>query len=67
MGATRNLGRVGLNHAILEECASRYVRGGEAEYLKDGSIRRTNGRVEFDTTESRTDMVRMQIGVVCRF
>ena len=53
--------------SVLIDAGARYVRGGEAEYLKDGSIRRTNGRVKFDTTESRTDMVRMQIGVVCRF
>jgi len=45
----------------------RYIRGGEAEYLKKGSIRREDGVVTFDTSTSRTDMVRMHLGVIVRF
>lgn len=45
----------------------RYVIGGEAEYLKKGSIRRENGQVIYDVSRSKTEMLRMHIGVMVRF
>jgi len=45
----------------------RYLNGSEAEYLREGSIVLTNGDVEFDTLQSRTDMLMLQIGFVFRF
>ena len=45
----------------------RYLRGGHAEYLKEGSVRRENGAVFFDVLTSRTDVVTVQIGITFRF
>jgi hypothetical protein len=45
----------------------RYLRGGRAEYLKEGSVRRENGTVFFDVLSSRTDVVTVQIGITFRF
>ena len=42
---------------------ARYLFGSEAEYLKEGSIRRENGEVSFDVDRSRTDMLVPQLGV----
>jgi hypothetical protein len=45
----------------------RYIFGGEAEYLKKGSIRREDGAVTFDRIQSKTDMLKMHVGVSVRF
>lgn len=45
----------------------RYILGGEAEYLKKGSISREDGKVSFDTIKSKTNMLRLHIGVMVRF
>ncbi|MFC1552185.1 hypothetical protein ACFL6P_06410 [Candidatus Latescibacterota bacterium] len=46
----------------------RYLSGGEAEYLKEGAIAMgDNGKVTYDITESRTDMMLYQIGVSVGF
>lgn len=45
----------------------RYLNGSEAEYLKEGSIRRSNGNVTYDTLKSRTDMLIIQFGFVMEF
>ena len=45
------------------DCRVRYVVGGNAEYLKKGSIRTVGGKVAFDVIESRTDLLTGQIGV----
>lgn len=52
---------------VLLDGGVRYVRGGEAEYLKKGSIRRENGQVTFDSIESQTDMLKVHFGAVIRF
>ena len=52
---------------ILLDAGLRYVIGGEAQYLKEGSIRREGGNVTYDLTESKTDMLRLHVGVVGRF
>ena len=45
----------------------RYFSGGEAEYLKEGSIRRPNSQVEYDVEKSRTDLLTFHLGVVLSF
>ena len=41
---------------------ARYLRGREAEYLREGSITVEDGRVEYDVRRSRTDIVIFRIG-----
>ena len=60
------LGRVGSGDISIDGKV-RYLRGGRAEYLKEGSVRRENGTVFFDVLSSRTDVVTVQIGVTFRF
>lgn len=42
----------------------RYLFGGEAYYLKKGSITTKHGQVFYDLTKSRTDILTFQIGIV---
>jgi hypothetical protein len=46
---------------------ARYMFGGKAKYLKEGSITRENGRVVFTTLESTTDLFQFLIGVSYHF
>lgn len=46
---------------------ARYLNGSEAEYLREGSIVIENGNVSYDTLQSRTDMLIIQLGFVLRF
>ena len=41
----------------------RYLRGGEADYLRKGSIEIDGGRVKYDVRHSRTDIVIVRIGL----
>ncbi len=52
---------------VLIDAGVRYIHGGEAEYLRKGGISRTRGNVKFDSVESRTDMVKLHMGVMLRF
>lgn len=52
---------------VLVDVKGRYLMGGEAEYLKEGSIRRENGRVLYDKLRSKTDLITIHIGVEVRF
>ncbi|KAA3617939.1 MAG: hypothetical protein DWQ05_07795 [Calditrichaeota bacterium] len=52
---------------ILFDFKARYLNSGEAEYLKQGSIRRENGKVTFDVNRSRTEMITYHFGFVFRF
>lgn len=45
----------------------RYLNGSNAEYLRKGSIVINNGNVTYDTLQSRTDMLVIQLGFVLRF
>jgi opacity protein-like surface antigen len=45
----------------------RYTLGGEADYLKEGSIRRDSGVVTYDFTRSRTDISTAHLGVAVIF
>jgi hypothetical protein len=40
-----------------------YLRGGEADYLREGSIQVQDGRVKYDVRHSRTDIVIVRIGI----
>lgn len=45
----------------------KYIFGGQAEYLKEGSVRNVNGRVAYDILRSETDLMEFQLGVSVRF
>lgn len=46
----------------------RYLLGGEAEYLKRGSIERhRDGTLEYDVSRSKTDLLMPHLGVTLRF
>jgi hypothetical protein len=53
--------------SLLIDLRMRYIIGGEAEYLKKGSIRRENGKVSYDIIKSKTDLLTAQIGVAFEF
>ena len=53
--------------SILLNLGVRYILGGEAEYLKEGSIKRVNGRVVFDKIKSKTDLLTARFGVAVEF
>lgn len=42
----------------------RYLFGNEAEYLKKGSVKASNGNVTYDVSRSKTDMMLIQVGFV---
>jgi hypothetical protein len=52
---------------VLLDLRGRYMIGGEAEYLKRGSIRRENGNVYYDAKQSATDMVTIHLGTTICF
>jgi hypothetical protein len=45
----------------------RYLRGGRAEYLREGSIREVNGTLVYDVFSSRTDVLAVHVGVTVHF
>ncbi|KAA3656745.1 MAG: hypothetical protein DWQ10_14740 [Calditrichaeota bacterium] len=52
---------------VLFDFKARYLNSGEAEYLKEGSIRRENGKVTYDISRSRTEMMTYHFGFLFRF
>ncbi len=52
---------------VLIDFRVRYLYGGEATYLKKGSITRENGAVSIDPLRSYTDFLTYQLGVVYAF
>ncbi len=50
-------------HLAKLDVSVRYLRGGEADYLTEGAIRREGGQAFADISRSRTDMVLVYIGV----
>ena len=52
---------------VLLDLRIRYLIGSEVEYLREGSIRRENGQVDFDTLLSKTDTFLFQVGVAVVF
>ncbi|MEZ4700114.1 MAG: hypothetical protein R2834_07270 [Rhodothermales bacterium] len=61
LGSTTS--ETGHTTSFLLHVGADYLLGGNASYLKRGSIRRENGQVTFDVLESRTDVVLPRIGV----
>jgi hypothetical protein len=66
-GVQVQLGHLGRTGDISLDTKVRYLRGSEADYLKEGSIQRENGGVFFDNLSSRTDVVTVQVGVTFRW
>ncbi len=54
-------------NTVALDLRARYLAGGEARYLKKGSIHREKGKVTYDVKESTTDMVLIQLGVCFNF
>jgi hypothetical protein len=54
-------------YSLLIDLRMRYTIGGEAEYLKKGSIRRENSKVSYDIIKSKTDLLITQIGIILEF
>lgn len=52
---------------VLLHVGASYVYGGQAKYLKEGSIRRVGGQVQYDLQQSKTDVLLYQIGVTVTF
>ncbi len=52
---------------LLVDSRVRYVVGGEARYLKKGSIRRVNDTLVYDVKKSDTDLLTVQVGVTVEF
>ncbi len=52
---------------LFLDLRARYILGGEAEYLREGSIQRDNGNLIFDVERSRTDLLTFHIGIVFQF
>ena len=53
--------------SVYIDAGVRYLKGGKARYLKEGSIRREDGRVLYDVEESETDLLTIQIGATVQF
>ena len=53
--------------SVLIDLKMHYLVGGEAEYLKKGSVRRSDGKVSYDIIKSKTDLLTAQIGVAVSF
>ena len=52
---------------VFVDVAAKFLRGGEAEYLKEGSIRRENGKVAYDVSRSATDLLLIEVGLTVGF
>jgi hypothetical protein len=46
---------------------ARYLIGGNAEYLKEGSIQRQNGNIIYEVDQSRTDILTFHLGFGVQF
>lgn len=53
--------------AICLDARLRYLWGGTAEYLKEGSLRREHGEVIYDVSKSQTSMLLPLVGIAIRF
>ena len=52
---------------VYVDVGARYLKGGKAQYLQEGSIRREDGRVLYDIDESETDLLAIYIGATVSF
>ncbi len=53
--------------SLFLDLKARYLFGSEAEYLKEGSVIIQNGRVTYDVTRSKTDLLQIHLGVLAYF
>lgn len=53
--------------AVLLDARVRYLKGSEAEYLKEGSIEIVGTDVIYDVSKSNTDLLTVQIGAMVEF
>lgn len=53
--------------SIYIELGARYLKGGKAEYMKEGSISQENGDVIYEISQSTTDLITAHIGVSFAF
>ena len=53
--------------SLFLDLKARYLFGSEAEYLKEGSVIVENGRVTYDVSKSKTDLLQIHLGVVAYF
>jgi hypothetical protein len=53
--------------AICVDSGIRYLKGGNAEYLKEGDIIRQDGELIYNVSYSKTDLFTVHIGVVFSF
>jgi len=54
-------------NSLFLDLKVRYLFGSEAEYLKEGSVAVDNGKVYYNVTKSKTDLLTVNIGVVAYF
>jgi hypothetical protein len=52
---------------ILVDLGARFIKGGKAEYLREGSIHRDGERLIYDIQMSTTDLITAQLGVSFAF
>lgn len=53
--------------AVFLDLGARYLKGGQAEYLKEGSIIHENKRMTYDINESSTDLITIRAGLSFTF
>lgn len=53
--------------AIDADMGVRFITGGRAEYLTEGSIARENGDLIYDVLESATSLLNARFGICFRF
>ncbi len=53
--------------SVFIDLKARYLYGSEAEYLKEGSVIVANGKVTYNTSKSKTDLLTAHIGAVVYF
>ena len=53
--------------SVFIDLKARYLYGSEAEYLKEGSVSIDNGKVIYNTSRSKTDLLTAHIGAVVLF
>ncbi|MCJ7812875.1 hypothetical protein MUP95_06110 [bacterium] len=53
--------------AVYIDLGVHYIKGGEAEYLKKGSILIENGKLTYDINKSATDLITGHVGVTFTF
>jgi hypothetical protein len=49
------------------DCGARYIWGGQADYLKEGSLQRDANGVSYVPIHSRTNLTQVRLGVTARF